>query len=51
MLHQWVTLKHSFRKFEGIISGTLTHVAVDQKSQLSRIVRDVRGICGNDPAL
>lgn len=39
-------IKDSFRNFEGIISGTPTRVAVDEKSELSRIVKDVQSLSG-----
>jgi circadian clock protein KaiC len=32
-------IKDSFRNFEGIISGSPTRIAVDEKNELSRIVR------------
>ncbi|MBD1869667.1 circadian clock protein KaiC [Oculatella sp. FACHB-28] len=32
-------IKESFRNFEGIISGSPTRIAVDEKNELSRIVR------------
>jgi circadian clock protein KaiC len=41
-------IKDSFRNFEGIISGTPTRVAVDEKKELSRIVQDVRGLGEDD---
>jgi circadian clock protein KaiC len=43
-------IKEAFSNFEGIISGTPTRVAFDEKSELSRIVRDVQGL-GNEPDL
>ena len=36
-------IKDSFRNLEGIISGSPTRIAVDEKSELSRIVRGVQG--------
>lgn len=41
-------IKDSFRNFEGIISGTPTRVSVDEKMELSRIVKDVRGLDDED---
>ncbi|MDB9312689.1 circadian clock protein KaiC [Spirulina sp. CS-785/01] len=35
-------IRDSFRNYEGIISGSPTRIAVDEKSELSRIVRGVR---------
>lgn len=35
-------IKNSFRNYEGIISGSPTRVGVDEKSELSRIVRGMR---------
>ena len=35
-------IKDSFRNYEGIISGSPTRIAVDEKSELSRIFRGVR---------
>ena len=35
-------IKNSFRNYEGIISGSPTRVGVDEKDQLSRIVRGMR---------
>jgi len=43
-------IKDAFSNFEGIISGTPTRVAFDEKSELSRIVRDVQGL-GDGPGL
>lgn len=43
-------IKDSFRNFEGIISGTPTRVVVDETSELSRIVQDVRSVSGDTPA-
>lgn len=40
----------AFSNFEGIISGTPTRVAFDEKSELSRIVRDVQSL-GDEPVL
>jgi circadian clock protein KaiC len=36
-------IKDSFRNYERIISGSPSRIAVDEKSELSRIVRGVRG--------
>lgn len=36
-------IKDSFRNFERIISGSPSRIAVDEKSELSRIVRGVQG--------
>ncbi len=36
-------IQDSFRNYERIISGSPTRIAVDEKSQLSRIVRGVQG--------
>ncbi|MEA5467748.1 circadian clock protein KaiC [Spirulina sp. 06S082] len=36
-------IKDSFRNYEGIISGSPRRISVDEKSELSRIVRGVRG--------
>jgi circadian clock protein KaiC len=41
-------IRDSFRNFEGIISGTPTRVSVDEKMELSRIVKDVQGLGPND---
>jgi circadian clock protein KaiC len=35
-------IKESFRNFEGIISGSPTRIAVDEKSELSRIIKAVQ---------
>lgn len=35
-------IKGSFRNYEGIISGSPTRISVDEKSELSRIVKGVR---------
>lgn len=35
-------IKNSFRNYEGIISGSPTRISVDEKSELSRIVRGMR---------
>jgi circadian clock protein KaiC len=35
-------IKDSFRNYEGIISGSPSRVSVDEKSELSRIVRGVQ---------
>ena len=35
-------IKDSFRNYERIISGSPTRISVDEKSELSRIVRGVR---------
>lgn len=35
-------IKNSFRNYEGIISGSPTRIAVDEKSELSRIVRGMK---------
>jgi circadian clock protein KaiC len=37
-------IKDSFRNFEGIISGTPTRITVDEKTELSRIVKEVQGL-------
>jgi circadian clock protein KaiC len=44
-------IRDSFSNFEGIISGTPTRVTVDEKSQLSRIVKDVQGLSDDDLSL
>jgi circadian clock protein KaiC len=44
-------IRDSFRNFEGIISGTPTRVAIDEKTQLSRIVQDVQGLTDDDRIL
>ena len=36
-------IKDSFRNFERIISGSPTRVSVDEKMELSRIVKNVQG--------
>jgi len=36
-------IKDSFRNLERVISGSPTRIAVDEKSELSRIVQGVRG--------
>jgi circadian clock protein KaiC len=36
-------IKESFRNYERIISGSPTRITVDEKNDLSRIVRGVRG--------
>ncbi len=36
-------IKDSFRNYEGLISGSPSRISVDEKSELSRIVRGVRG--------
>jgi circadian clock protein KaiC len=41
-------IRDTFRNFEGIISGTPTRVSVDEKMELSRIVKDVQGLGPND---
>ncbi len=41
-------IRDTFRNFEGIISGTPTRVSIDEKSELSRIVQDVRGLTDDD---
>ncbi len=41
-------IRDSFRNFEGIISGTPTRVSIDEKMELSRIVKDVQGLGPND---
>jgi circadian clock protein KaiC len=41
-------IKDSFRNFEGIISGSPSRVAVDEKSELSRIVRGFQEKSGDD---
>ncbi len=37
-------IQDSFHNLQGIISGTPTRVVVDEKSELSRIVKDVQGL-------
>jgi circadian clock protein KaiC len=39
-------IKGSFRNYEGIISGSPTRISVDEKSELSRIVKGVRDKTG-----
>ena len=39
-------IKGSFRNYEGIISGSPTRISVDEKSELSRIVKGVRDKAG-----
>ena len=41
-------IKDSFRNFERIISGSPTRVSVDEKAELSRIVRGVQGKSAED---
>ncbi|MDS3862251.1 circadian clock protein KaiC [Thermosynechococcaceae cyanobacterium BACA0444] len=41
---QGAEIKDSFRNFERIISGSPTRIAVDEKSELSRIIKDVQGL-------
>lgn len=41
-------IKDSFRNFERIISGSPTRISVDEKSELSRIVKGVQGKIGDD---
>jgi circadian clock protein KaiC len=41
-------IKDSFRNYEGIISGSPTRIAVDEKTELSRIVRGVKGKIGDE---
>ncbi|MFW6358323.1 MAG: circadian clock protein KaiC [Chroococcales cyanobacterium] len=41
-------IKDSFRNYERIISGSPTRVAVDEKTELSRIVRGVRDLSEED---
>ncbi|MEM9538187.1 MAG: circadian clock protein KaiC [Cyanobacteria bacterium P01_E01_bin.42] len=36
-------IKDSFRNYEGIISGSPTRISVDEKTELSRIIRGVSG--------
>ncbi len=43
-------IKDSFRNFERVISGSPTRIAVDEKSELSRIVRGFQGT-SDDPEL
>jgi circadian clock protein KaiC len=42
-------IRDSFRNFEGIISGSPTRVAVDEKSELSRIVRGFQEKPNDEP--
>lgn len=37
-------IRDSFRNFEGIISGTPTRIAVDEKTELARIVKEVQDL-------
>ncbi|MGF1600715.1 MAG: circadian clock protein KaiC [Thermosynechococcaceae cyanobacterium] len=37
-------IQESFKNLQGIISGTPTRVSVDEKMELSRIVKDVQGL-------
>jgi circadian clock protein KaiC len=37
-------IKDSFRNFEGIISGSPSRISIDEKSELSRIVRGVQSL-------
>jgi circadian clock protein KaiC len=41
-------IRDSFSNFEGIISGTPTRVYIDEKMELSRIVKDVKGLTDDD---
>lgn len=41
-------IKDSFRNYEGIISGSPTRIAVDEKTELSRIVRGVKEKIGDE---
>ena len=41
-------IKDSFRNYEGIISGSPTRIAVNEKTELSRIVRGVQDKTGQD---
>jgi circadian clock protein KaiC len=41
-------IRDTFRNFEGIISGTPTRVSVDEKTELARIVKDVKGLGPDD---
>ncbi|MCL1468399.1 circadian clock protein KaiC [Argonema galeatum] len=41
-------IKDSFRNFERIISGSPTRISVDEKMELSRIVKGVQGKIGDD---
>jgi circadian clock protein KaiC len=39
-------IKDSFRNYEGIISGSPSRISIDEKSELSRIVKGVRDKIG-----
>ena len=41
-------IRDSFSNFEGIISGTPTRVYIDEKMELSRIAKDVKGLTDDD---
>ncbi|WP_338038579.1 circadian clock protein KaiC [Neosynechococcus sphagnicola] len=41
-------IKDSFRNFERVISGSPSRIAVDEKSELSRIVKGVQGLSSSD---
>lgn len=41
---QGPNIQDSFQNLQGIISGTPTRVVVDEKTELSRIVKDVQGL-------
>lgn len=41
-------IKDSFRNYERIISGSPTRIAVDEKSELSRIVKNVKDKSANE---
>ncbi len=41
---QGAEIKDSFRNFERIISGSPTRITIDEKSELARIAREVRGL-------
>ncbi len=41
-------IRDPFRNLEGIISGTPTRVSIDEKMELSRIVKDVKGLTDDD---
>lgn len=41
-------IKAAFSNFEGIISGTPTRVAFDEKTELARIVKDVQSVSGEN---
>ncbi|HEY9297646.1 MAG TPA: circadian clock protein KaiC, partial [Phormidium sp.] len=43
-------IKDTFRNFERIISGSPTRVSVDEKSELSRILKGVQGKTSTDTA-